>query len=126
MTTPARRTANRYPHLDMQIRAIVRAHAERYGLIVVLCEPGPVELLAYGPRGNPQWAGNTGKICYPDLAAATAAAEEINGLEGADPVVPYGCPRSFHHHLVDWGRRSRTSGRIAALIHAAALRAGAR
>jgi Arc/MetJ family transcription regulator len=27
---------------------------------------------------------------------------------------------------VDWGRRSRTSGRIAALIHAAALRAGAR
>lgn len=44
--------------------------------------------------------GSEGKPIYPDLAAAEAAARELEAL-GARPMYAYECPRSRsgHHHL---------------------------
>lgn len=123
--TSARRTANRTPHLAADIRRIIGTYAMRrdVGGAVLLCEPRSFELSFYPVAGNPNWAGNTGKVCYPDRLNADLAAKAINALPGADPVQSYRCPREGHFHHVDQGRVRREANRIVFRIAAAARRA---
>jgi hypothetical protein len=90
---------------------------------VRVCVPMAVELAFYPSPGNPRWSGHNGKVCYPSEFNADGAAEAINALPGADPVVSYRCPRGDHWHHVDAGRRARTTIRITETIAAAARRA---
>lgn len=125
--TPDRRTHNRHPHLADQIRDATGGYAMRDVVgRVLLCAPRDVELLLYPVAGNPRWQGNTGKICYPDAAAALAVTQAINAIDGADPVLPYRCPRGGHHHVVDLARRYRTTRRAFQQIADAARRAASR
>lgn len=123
MTEP-RRTANRHPEITQQIREIFADHA----MLVpgtrrpLLCAAGPVEL-AFHPHGNPYWRNNDAKICFPSDEQAWDAAHAINGIDGADKVYAYRCPRGGHAHhggavngMPHWARQVH-------LMHLAALRA---
>jgi hypothetical protein len=109
-----RRTANRNLRIAPELRAVITKYAMRDvgDTRILLCQPRAVELVFYPMPGNPQWAGNNGKVCYPSDVAAAMAAQDISAIKGAAPMQPYVCPRGGHYHHVDYGRARRTAGLI--------------
>jgi hypothetical protein len=105
-----RRTQNRHPEIAEAIREILKLHAVLNPMSgsIVLCQPRDIELKFHPLPGNPAWTGNNGKVCFPDESSATAAADEIAEVPGADRVKPYPCHRGGHWHHVE-ERRHRAS-----------------
>ena len=122
MTIEARRTANRHPEHLHAIRAAIRPHALLDGHMLTFCRPSAIEAAIHPPYGRPGWTGNNGKICFGDEAAAQAAADDIADIDGADPVIPYACPRGGHYHHVSLRRRLLTAENAVARMAAAARR----
>jgi len=123
-----RRTRNRHPGLTDELRRIIAAYADHvdHASHVKICQPAAVELSFYPSPGNPRWAGNNGKVCYPSEVNADAAAKAVNSLPGADRVISYRCPRGDHWHHVAAARRARTTMTIVEKIAQAAQRAANR
>lgn len=88
-------------------RRIIARHARRGRRHEVLfCIPSKAELSGEAPRR--ETAGSDGKVIFPDLEAAEAAARELEAL-GGGPQRAYVCSRSKtgHAHLtrMQWGGR---------------------
>ncbi|MFI6595036.1 hypothetical protein ACIBHX_02240 [Nonomuraea sp. NPDC050536] len=89
-----------------RMRIIARyARLQRNG-DVLFCTPSKAELAGDMPRQ--ETSGSDGKVAYPDLETAEAAARELEAL-GGGPQHAYVCRRSRHGHAhltsAPWGAR---------------------